>query len=126
MGIKQNSWNGNTYGVINSEFRLPILTTFMKKPIQSSFLRNLQAVAFVDLGSAWSGLWPNDANLANNIVIPGNNTNVNLILDDESNGVGLGYGGGLRTMVFGYFVRFDYAFNANNTSMAHFSIATDF
>ena len=127
-GYARNSWNGNTFALINSEFRLPVVTTFAKKPIQSPILRNLQAVAFVDIGSAWMGLWPSDDNVSNSryIVDPSQRTPVTLTLDDKSNGIGLGYGLGARTMVFGYFFRLDYALNAENKSMVHFSIGTDF
>lgn len=131
-GYKRNSWNGNTYALINTEFRLPVLTTFLKKPIQSSILRNLQLVGFLDIGSAWTGLWPNNNNVANNVILPNPNstvtrqTPVTITVDDKSNGIGVGYGPGLRTMLFGYFVRLDYAFNVENRSIFHFSIGTDF
>src|SRR5690606_15380869 len=52
-GYEQNSWNGNTYGVLSMEFRVPLFTTIMQRPIQSALLRNLQLVPFADVGSAW-------------------------------------------------------------------------
>ncbi len=129
-GYARNTWNGNTFALINTEVRLPVVTTFAKKPIQSGILRSLQAVAFFDVGSAWMGLWPSDENVANNITVMDPNhpptTPVTLIIDDKSNGIGASYGLGARTMVFGYFLRLDYAFNVERESMLHFSIGTDF
>ncbi len=126
-GYEQNSFNGNSYGVINTELRLPILTTFLKKPIQSPMLRHLQFVAFFDLGSAWAGVWPNGENVANDINL--SNQNVNIMVDDNTGGFGVGYGAGLRTMLFGYFLRLDSGWNIhknNEKPLLHFSIGTDF
>lgn len=134
-GYEQNFWNGNTYGVLNTEFRLPILTTFLKRPIQSPLLRNLQLVTFADAGSAWSGLWPTEQNVNNDRFYPqqgsisASNSNIIVSVDDTRNIIGFGYGAGLRTMLFGYFLRLDAAWNTDNHKrkpLIHFSIGTDF
>ncbi|MDE5609176.1 MAG: hypothetical protein K2I66_02190, partial [Bacteroidales bacterium] len=57
-GFHQNIRNGNTFAVINSEIRFPFVQVFSPRPVQSSFLRHLQLVAFGDIGSAWSGWNP--------------------------------------------------------------------
>lgn len=126
-GYEQNSWNGNSFGVVNTELRLPVLTTFLKKPIQSPILRNLQLVLFADMGSAWAGLWPNGDNLNNSLSL--SSTMVNITVDDKSRGFGLGYGAGIRTMLFGYFLRLDSGWNIDDNKtkpLLHFSIGTDF
>jgi hypothetical protein len=125
-GYLQNSRNGNTYAVLNSEFRLPVFTTFLKRPIQSSVFRNLQAVAFVDAGSAWNGFLPNADALKNNFFLA--TPNVSLTLEDQTGGLGLGYGLGLRTTLFGYFVRADAAWNieGNPKPIIYLSFGTDF
>lgn len=133
-GYEQNSRNGNTYALFNTEFRLPLLTTFMKRPIQSQVLKNLQLVAFADIGSAWQGFLPTVEKLQNNRYLPNPNDptgsqQVSIEIIDESGGVGLGYGAGLRSMIFGYFLRLDAAWNIENrtrTPLIHFSIGTDF
>ncbi|MFN4246688.1 MAG: hypothetical protein ACK4EY_03140 [Flavipsychrobacter sp.] len=128
-GYKQNARNGNTYALINTEFRLPVLTTFMKRPIQSPLLKNLQLIAFADLGSAWQGLLPTTEKLQNNTYLPsyGSNSQVNLVIVDDTGGICLGYGGGIRTSVFGYFMRLDAASNVDDGKLLfHFSIGTDF
>ncbi|MCD6063186.1 MAG: hypothetical protein K0R82_1097, partial [Flavipsychrobacter sp.] len=125
-GYLQNARNGNTYAVLNSELRLPIFTTFLKRPVQSTVLRNMQAVAFMDAGSAWNGLLPNADALKNNVFLA--NQNVALSLDDQTGGLGLGYGLGLRTTLFGYFVRTDVAWNieGNPKPIIYVSFGTDF
>ena len=133
-GYEQNSRNGNTYALANIELRLPVFTTFMKRPIQSSLIKNLQVVAFTDIGSAWQGFFPNAERLQNNKILPdptssGVQPQVQLQIIDESGGLGMGYGAGLRTMVFGYFLRVDAGWNVEyrkQKPLIHFSIGTDF
>lgn len=134
-GYEQNSWNGNTYGVLNAEFRVPIFTTLMQRPIQSAILRNMQLVPFADVGSAWYKIWPTENNVSNNRTFPDPNTmayqtnQLLVTINDPKNIIGLGYGIGLRTMLFGYFGRLDCAWNVDNhrqKPLLHFSIGTDF
>ncbi|MGN6568135.1 MAG: hypothetical protein ACTHJ0_09290 [Flavipsychrobacter sp.] len=132
-GYNQNARNGNTYALINTEFRLPILTTFMKRPIQSSILKNLQAVAFLDAGSAWNGILPTQDNGAGNYLYPTPGTPnpgmVNLNLSaPNSGGIACGYGLGLRTLLLGYFLKVDAAWNVDGARKPiwYVSIGTDF
>lgn len=134
-GYDQNSWNGNSYGVLNTEFRLPVLSTFLQTPIQSSILRNLQLVTFADIGSAWYGFWPTEGNVRNDNIFPrpgtlsAYNSSITVSIDDTKEVFGLGYGVGMRTMVFGYFLRLDCAWNVDNhrkKPILIFSMGTDF
>ena len=43
-GFNQNIANGNNAVVLNSEFRFPVFTTLLKRPINNAFLRNFQLV----------------------------------------------------------------------------------
>lgn len=129
-GYNQNARNGNTYALLNTEFRLPVLSTFMKRPVQSSFLKNLQLIAFLDAGSAWNGLF-NDPGNGNTYVFPTPGTPGNVIVTVSApgaNGFGVGYGGGLRTMLLGYYLRVDAAWNIDGLKKPiwYFSIGTDF
>ncbi len=103
-GYIQNVANGNNALVINSEFRLPVLSTFFDKTVNNSFLRNFQLVQFIDLGTAWNGGY-------NSITRPqvtfGDN---NLAVKVKAGGVGPfagGYGFGARSTLLGYFLKFD-------------------
>lgn len=123
-GYAQNSRNGNSYAVYNMELRVPVLSTFLQRPLSSPFLRHLQWVAFLDMGSAWNGLLPNADALRNDQILV--EEPVILKLTDQTGGLGVGYGMGLRTSLFGYFVRFDYAWNREGYRMGHLSLGLDF
>jgi hypothetical protein len=134
-GYKQYARTGNNFLVFNSELRLPVLTTFLKRPIQSAILKNLQVIAFMDAGSAWKGFLP-DAGAASNssynyptTANPSQLGNVLLNLTvPNSGGLALGYGAGLRTSVFGYFVRLDAAWNIEGSKKPiwYLGLGTDF
>ncbi len=105
-GYRQNIANGNNAFVINSEFRLPVFSTLIDRPINNAFLRNFQLIQFIDLGTAWNGKYngikrPGD-------VITSNNTPV--IVRIDAGGLGPfagGYGFGARSTLLGYFLKFD-------------------
>jgi len=107
-GYVQNIANGNNAFVINSEFRLPVFSTFIDKPINSAFFRNFQLVQFIDLGTAWNGKY-------NGIKRPGNvvsDPNSSVIVRIDAGGLGPfagGYGFGARSTLLGYFLKFDAA-----------------
>ena len=114
--------------MINAELRAPVLTSILKRPIQSAFLKNLQLVAFADVGSAWNGWIPNSAE-QDYTFYSGSTVPITVILPSPDYGVAVGYGTGLRTMLFGYFMRLDAAWNieqVNAKPMWIFSIGTDF
>lgn len=107
-GFKQNIRNGNTFAVWNSELRFPVIRYLMNRPIKSEILNNFQIVGFGDLGSAWMGLNP----------YAEENTMVNqtyyqkpilVTLKNPRNPLVGGVGAGLRTVILGYFIRFDMA-----------------
>ena len=103
-GHKQNIANGNNNVVLNSEFRLPLLTTFINRPINNAFLRNLQLVQFTDLGAAWNGKFDQLRRPSEVYGLPP----VQVII--KSGGVGPfvgGYGFGARSTLLGYFLRVD-------------------
>lgn len=127
-GYKQGARNGNTFAVLNAELRLPVLTTFLRKPVRSTLLKNFQLVAFIDAGSAWEGLLPKDDRARNNYFYypdPYNPT-ITVTVPYSTPGLAVGYGVGARTMLFGYFLRVDAAWNIERDFMWHFSIGTDF
>lgn len=107
-GFDLNIRNGNSYTVINTELRLPVFRMLSRR-ISSNFLRNFQVVGFFDAGTAWEGSSPfsTDNPLNSNIITNGNRVIVKINYFREP--VVAGYGVGVRTMLFGYFVRADYA-----------------
>jgi len=128
-GYDQNARNGNTYAVLNAELRFPVLGTLMRSPVQSAILKNLQLVGFVDVGSAWEGFLPNSESFDRYFHVrwPVSNPVVNVSVPNYSdNGIAIGYGAGLRTTIFGYFARFDAAWNINRDFQWYISLGTDF
>lgn len=103
-GYIQNAANGNNAVVLNSELRLPIVSTFFDKTVNNAFLRNFMITQFIDLGTAWNGKY--DALKRPTIAYTSNNVTVKV----KAGGLGPfagGYGFGARSTVFGYFVKFD-------------------
>ena len=119
-GFLQNISSGNNAVVLNSEFRLPVFTTLFDKTINNAFIRNFMLTQFIDLGTAWNGGFkgitrPN---------IPYNSpANPNFPQDQgpvtvrvKAGGIGPfagGYGFGARSVLLGYFVKFDAAWQMN-------------
>jgi len=128
-GFSQNIRNGTNFAVSNFELRFPIISYFSSKPINNEFLKNFQIVGFFDAGMAWSRLNP----------FSGNNAYENdyreqypvtLILNNKNNPLVAGYGVGLRSKLFGYFIRTDWAWGIDNGKiqkmMFYLSLSLDF
>jgi len=103
-GYIQNVANGNNAVTLNSEFRLPVMSTFFDKTVNNPFLRNLMITQFVDLGTAWNGAYDS---FKRPEVVYGQG---DVLVKVKAGGVGPfagGYGFGARSMLFGYFVKYD-------------------
>jgi len=129
-GFKQNTANGNNAIVINSEFRVPVFSTFFNKPINNAFLRNFQLVQFFDIGTAWEGDLKNIQRPQ--LVYTGDQGNP-FSVRIKSGGIGPfagGYGFGARSTLLGYFIRADAAWEMNGVfkgkPMWYFAMGVDF
>ena len=128
-GFRFNIRNGNHYALVNTELRVPIFKYFSKR-IRSSFIRNFQLVGFFDVGTAWQGPTPfTDDSPLNTIFLtkpPAVSVKVNYFRDP----IVAGYGGGIRTTLFGYFLRLDYAWGVETRivqdPILYFSMGMDF
>lgn len=126
-GFKQNIANGNNALVINSEIRVPIVSTFFNRPINNALLRNFQLVQFFDLGTAWNGAY-------NKLSRPTTTfQQTPITIKQKAGGIGPfagGYGFGARTTLLGYFVKVDAAWEMNNFFKAkpiwYFALGLDF
>jgi hypothetical protein len=108
-GFDQNVRNGNSFAVINSELRVPIIQYLSNRPLKSDFLRNFQIVGFCDIGTAWNGSNPFDS-LANiNKTVINSGPSLTVILVSQRQPIVVGYGVGIHAKLFGYFIRADYA-----------------
>ncbi|MFB6258517.1 MAG: hypothetical protein ABEH38_07475 [Flavobacteriales bacterium] len=103
-GFIQNARNGNSFALINSEFRFPVVDYFKAKPIRSDFLKTFQILAFGEMGTAWTGPDPySEKNSFNVRTIEKGPIKVT-IRNQREPLIG-SYGLGLRGKVWGYFVR---------------------
>ena len=103
-GFIQNVANGNNAVVLNSEFRMPVMSTLFDKTVSNAFLRTLMLTQFIDLGTAWNGAY--DSFKRPEVVYGQSNVFVKV----KTGGVGPfagGYGFGARSTLFGYFIKFD-------------------
>ena len=112
-GFSQNIRNGNNFVVLNSELRFPMFSYLLDRPINMRFIKDFQVVAFGDVGTAWTGWNPYDTS---NSLFTSHYTdgNLNISVTEQKEPVVGGVGFGLRTSVFGYFVRGDVAWGVED------------
>lgn len=126
-GFKQNVANGNNAVVINSEIRAPVFASLFNKPINNAFLRNFQVVQFFDLGTAWNGRFDKLERPSVTYGAPP------VAVKIRAGGIGPfagGYGFGARSILLGYFLRVDAAWEMNGVfkgkPMWYFAMGLDF
>jgi len=132
-GFIQNVANGNNAMVINSELRLPIMSTFFDRTVNNAFLRNFQLVQFFDFGAAWNGGYDKikRPEIVYNTTSNGNPTPVTVRI--KAGGLGPfagGYGFGARSTLLGYFLKYDVSWPMNvffkGKPVMYFSMGLDF
>lgn len=112
-GFSQNIRNGNSFALINSELRWPFIRYFANHPISSGFLDNLQIVGFGDIGTAWAGLHPYLGQNAYDREVHINGP-ITVTINTNREPIVAGFGFGLRSQLFGYFIRADWAWGIEN------------
>ena len=130
-GFKQNIRNGNSYALLNTEIRIPVFRYFSRSTPRSAFLRNFQLVGFFDVGTAWQGFSPFEKdNPLNTVTLERPNNPVTVKVNFFRDPIVAGYGAGIRTMLFGYFLRLDYAWGVETRvvqePVLYFSMGMDF
>ena len=129
-GFNLNSRNGATFALANVELRVPIFKYLFNRRIRSSFIRNFQLVGFGDLGSAWFGSSPNSPENPINTIEFENPPTVNVRVKFFRDPFIYSYGAGVRTLLFGYFIKLDYAWGVETRTVMqpklHLSLGVDF
>ncbi|MCO5247608.1 MAG: hypothetical protein M9887_01485 [Chitinophagales bacterium] len=133
-GFPINIRNGNSYTVLNSELRIPIMSLFTKKALKSDFLQNLQVIGFYDIGAAYKGLMPlqkDNPYITQQVTPDGASNPVVVTVKYFRRPTVMGTGTGLRTTLLGYFIRVDAAWGidgglVNKKPMWLFSLSKDF
>jgi Tol biopolymer transport system component len=128
-GFFQNARNGNSFAVINSELRVPVFKYFVNRPIKNDFLENFQVLGFGDIGTAWTGPDPySQENSFNVETVPAKPLLVTI--QNQREPIIAGYGFGLRSRIFGYFIRFDMAWGVDDgvvlEPIKYLSLSLDF
>ncbi|MEM6965228.1 MAG: hypothetical protein AAF573_10705 [Bacteroidota bacterium] len=129
-GFRNNIRNGASYALFNAELRIPLIR-YLAKNIRSSFFRNFQATGFFDVGTAWQGLTPfAEENPLNTTTISSQNAPVSIRVNYFRDPIVAGYGFGVRSMLFGYFIRLDYGWGIETRVVQeprwHFALGLDF
>jgi len=128
-GFKLNTRNGNNYLLINSELRVPV-AKYIFKNISSQLIRNFQIVGFFDVGSAWTGFNPYRADNPLNTTTYKEGETITVTVNYFRDPIAASYGVGLRTKLFGYFVRADYGYGIETRiiqkPILHVSMGLDF
>lgn len=136
-GFNQNVANGNNAAIINSEFRLPVFTTLLNRPINNAFLRSFQLLQFTDFGTAWTGSFTNISRPTVSYRATDNNGNTDpnnpVVVTLKAGGVGPfagGYGFGARGVLLGYLLKVDAGWPMNGffkgKPVWYFSLGLDF
>lgn len=123
-GFQNNVRNGTNVAVANAEIRMPF---FFNSAGKSDFLKHLQAVAFADVGAAWTGLHPyTDDNTFNFVTVEANPITVEVNNNREPILYDLGFG--LRSRFLGYWLAADWAFGVDDgiTLPRRFTLSLNF
>lgn len=109
-GFNYNEFSGSNVLTLNAELRFPIIKYFSRGSIKSNFLRNLQLIGFYDLGSAWTGVSPfNEDHEVNTKLVRREQSPFEATIRTSDNPWLASYGFGVRTVMLGYYARFDFA-----------------
>ncbi len=102
---------GNNVMLMNAELRVPVVRALTNGPIASNFFRNLQFIAFYDIGTSWSGKPPfsSQNSVSYKLITSGPNSVFRAQIKNYLNPWLYSYGVGVRTVVFSYYVKFDLA-----------------
>lgn len=133
-GFQQNIRNGNTYALLNAELRIPVFKYLINKPVIGNFWRNFQIVGFFDAGTAWQGKSPysfdNPIN-STTLYRPSDGPVISIMkVNYFRDPVVAGYGVGVRALLFGLYLRGDYAWGIESRQvqkpLLHLALGADF
>lgn len=116
-GIPYYDLSGNRYGLINAEFRFPLIDYFaMRFPLALVFSR-IQGVLFSDIGAAWTGSHFKGGTSEGGV--------------DRLQDIKVGFGTGVRVNLGFLLLRYDLAWSTDMNSIAprttsYFSAGADF
>jgi len=104
---------GNNVLLGNVELRVPLVRALSNGPIASNFFRNLQFTAFYDIGTSWSGKPPFSSGNSVSYEIK-NSQPFQIQIKNYLNPWLYSYGLGMRSIILGYYMKFDLAWPVEN------------
>jgi len=134
-GSDLNTQNGPYFGLINAEFRFPLIAALLPGPLPIFPLYNMQGVAFLDAGSVFGGNRILGYTELGEEVTEKNAFNLWTVRDSSTgkryfDDLIVAGGFGLRTILLGYPVKLDFAWPFDGHSFGerrtYFSIGFDF
>ncbi len=130
-GFNYNKFNGTDVLTFTAELRFPVVRYFYRGPIASNFFRNLEFIGFYDIGSSWTGPSPfREENSINTEIISDGGPFVAEIQNFKFPWL-MSYGAGIRTVLLGYYLKFDLAYPIEDQIVAdeprfYFTLGYDF
>jgi WD40 repeat protein len=130
-GLDYATLFGNSVLLANAELRVPIIRALSNGPVSSSFLKNMQLIAFYDVGTSWSGKPPfTSENSVSVERIARRGSPFQIEIKNYLNPWLYSYGVGMRTVILGYYVKFDLAWPVENYQVMdpkfHLTLGFDF
>jgi hypothetical protein len=114
-GFEYATLFGNSVLLGNAELRVPLIRALSNGPVSSNFLRNMQLIAFYDIGTSWSGKPPfSSENSVSYDKIGGYPSKFEIEIKNYLNPWLYSYGVGMRTVILGYYMKFDLAWPVEN------------
>jgi hypothetical protein len=116
-GFDYGSLYGNSVATLNAELRIPLVRALSSGPITSNFFRNFQLTGFYDIGSSWTGDIPfSNQNNGRTRLVPERQgeSPFQVEIREYLNPWLYSYGAGFRSMIFGYYIKFDLAWPVQN------------
>jgi hypothetical protein len=132
-GFDYGTLYGNSVATLNAELRIPLVRALSSGPITSNFFRNFQLTGFYDIGSSWTGEIPftnqNNGRIRTVPEKPGSSP-FKVEIREYLNPWLYSYGAGFRSMIFGYYIKFDLAWPVQNYTVleprAYVTLGFDF
>lgn len=104
---------GTSVAMFNAELRMPLVRALGGGSTSSGFLRHMQFTAFYDIGTSWTGAPPiNSENSLRTVEVKSGPFTIDL--KQYLNPWLYSYGFGFRSMILGYYLKFDYAWPVEN------------
>ncbi|WP_200976809.1 biopolymer transporter Tol [Echinicola sp. 20G] len=109
-GYDYDEIRGRNVITFSAELRIPLFSYLSRGNIASNFIKNFQLVGFYDAGSSWDKAAPWErVNDQNTEVINTDGSPFEITLNNFNNPWLQSFGGGLRTVLLNYYVKFDMA-----------------